>query len=534
MKRIQIFAAGKKDTFDNVFTLIRSVDEIYQQEMWKQISGSKSLKLFEAYLTDDRFAVFIDTIETKGEYSIDIGEVPKLIKFGQFRKRPEVFLPHIPASSTGSEWWPGTLNHGFSLKQWYRNGFKVLTANEEALDKLFTFIRSRTGITIEKLQDFLGCMISLSSSFDTQPRICYNPDNGKIVFYLPDGVAPSKRRVVIEAWEGKECCYKQMIDLTEEKDWVAIDIPFKSVQLGYELYEKNQDENWVIIAANRNYLMRRIQIDMGLVVGKLNVKKEADEEELDIVVRDNTINIGHEDGEQPWMDAEQTRYKINRGQELRSLGSIFTRFAEKTSKEKLRQIINDHIYKNAVKELWIWDPYIDISILSPLLVLGLTNPSLDVRLLLSECSGERLNPADEASSSSNAPSTGRGGQIEDILDTMTRCSAIYKKLHTREAGMQRLKETKNFSVRNWFRSGKHAFHDRFIITENAVWQIGSSLKDLGDYHSTVYRLEGDIADAIRGEFERAWNGNFDPMNPDGMEVFPELHWIKRKEGTVNV
>lgn len=100
--------------------------------------------------------------------------------------------------------------------------------------------------------------------------------------------------------------------------------------------------------------------------------------------------------------------------------------------------------------------------------------------------------------------------------------------------MQRLKETKNFSVRNWFRSGKHAFHDRFIITEKAVWQIGSSLKDLGDYHSTIYRLEGDIADAIRGEFERAWNGNFDPMNPDGMEVFPELHWIKRKAGTVNV
>ena len=44
MKRIQIFAVGKKDIFDNVFTLIRSVDEIYQQEVWKQSSGSKSLK----------------------------------------------------------------------------------------------------------------------------------------------------------------------------------------------------------------------------------------------------------------------------------------------------------------------------------------------------------------------------------------------------------------------------------------------------------------------------------------------------------
>lgn len=52
-------------------------------------------------------------------------------------------------------------------------------------------------------------------------------------------------------------------------------------------------------------------------------------------------------------------------------------------------------------------------------------------------------------------------------------------------------------------SGK-ALHDRFIITDNSYWSVGSSLKDLGNKDTIVSKLGDEVKDALLETFENRW------------------------------
>ena len=49
-----------------------------------------------------------------------------------------------------------------------------------------------------------------------------------------------------------------------------------------------------------------------------------------------------------------------------------------------------------------------------------------------------------------------------------------------------------------------ALHDRYLITDDSVWSIGSSLKDLGKKDTIVSKLGDEIKFALQETFEKRW------------------------------
>lgn len=49
-----------------------------------------------------------------------------------------------------------------------------------------------------------------------------------------------------------------------------------------------------------------------------------------------------------------------------------------------------------------------------------------------------------------------------------------------------------------------ALHDRYLITDDSVWSVGSSLKDLGNKDTIVSKLGDEIKFALQETFEKRW------------------------------
>ena len=245
-------------------------------------------------------------------------------------------------------------------------------------------------------------------------------------------------------------------------------------------------------------------------------------QKLDITIRQKHIVSGYSASKQPWISLERLRIKTNKGVEIRQLGSLFLPYKGGASHQESQQLIKEELFDKAEQRIWIWDPYLDGSVLDDLIILGLSKRSLEIKLLLSEHKGERtterkiLEQTDSSQSQNDLT----------VLKVFPRCASIRNYIDER---IEDLSTLKNLKVRNWYRAGKHTFHDRFIIIDDLVWSIGSSLKDIGNYHTTIYRLEGDLPGQVIDEFQKGWNGNFGHMDPNGLSVFPNWKDIKKED-----
>lgn len=234
--RFQIFAAGKKGNYNNIFTMVRHIRTNDLNLSWKKIgSGRGNVKLFEGYLEESKGKELLHEITASGNCTINVDNKENIILFGDLLERAAVFVPNIPGSPVNLGWWPGTLNHGFELKQWYRSGFDIASSSEKNFQRSFALIKTRTGVAIEYLQDFLGSVLYIKKGHECNPVVKYNPDNCKVVFYLQGTVQHKERKVTIELWEGNECCQKQLFELSGEERSIVFDAPFYPTQLGYEL-----------------------------------------------------------------------------------------------------------------------------------------------------------------------------------------------------------------------------------------------------------------------------------------------------------
>lgn len=519
--RIQIFAVGKQGNYKNLFTIIRVLESSDTKgNIWIKRQSKNNFRLFECYVTTSEGIDFFHKIKEERNVTIPYQEKDITIEFGEMLARQPIFIPNISETSLARNWWPGSLKEGFRFCMLYGNS--EIEIGEKAKENAFEFVKKMANVNLYYLQDLIGTVLCIHDQDLPLITFQFNPDKMLQVFALHGDQIPQKRRVIIQAWESEETLESQMFDLTEENPFCIMPLPFSPIKTGYELYEW-KDASWKIVKKHSSYLMRKIHIGMNMTVGKLIVKKEDTEEEHNITVRQNPIVVGETDEEQPWVVAELQRTKRNKGIEIRQLASIFLPYQGQESNQIWKDLIYQEILQKASKRLWIWDPYLDGSILDPIYILGLSRRGLDIRLLLSEWLGEKVKKVTEADTKPSRKNLTANG----ALAFLPRCSSIANYFE------QRMKETPslpNIEIRNWFRSGSHSFHDRFIIVDDAVWHVGSSIKDIGNYHSTIYRLEGDLPKQVIKEFEKGWDGHFSNMQPTGFKVFPDCQWI---EGDTN-
>jgi hypothetical protein len=495
-----IFAVKENDEYRNIFTYIRNQVDVPTFE-WTSLSGKHGVKRFNGCFSLNEGKCLIERMTSNSSFGCHVKGEDINITFGNLKKRDPVFLPYDYQNSVANGWWPGTLRHGFWLDEWY-----CLNANTTLHDGTVDFIRKSTGFDLHRLPDFINTILRITSLEAYTPQIIYNPDQKNIVFMLNGEVEPCKHRVVINLFETKEALYCETIDLPQGIEYVALPAPFEPKYCGFDLYKKENDK-WILIASANHALVRKIFIRMGLIQGKLKVEKNDESEECDIVsYEEHPVEI--KTPYEPWVIAEEERERLNQAFELRQLGSIFVRNDGQGNRDKIASIIHDVIYESAYKNIYIWDPYLDESVLDYLIYMALKIPSIKIKLLLSE-SGKKKDCIKP------------DGSMD--LSVFQRCKGIESFLSHQDKSLH------NLEARNWFREGNPAFHDRFIITDIGVWHLGSSLKDIGNYHTTIYRLHEELAKQVREEFENAWGGDFGALKPYGFSFYPNFQWFHKPE-----
>jgi hypothetical protein len=60
---------------------------------------------------------------------------------------------------------------------------------------------------------------------------------------------------------------------------------------------------------------------------------------------------------------------------------------------------------------------------------------------------------------------------------------------------------------------KSALHDRYIITDDSVWSVGASLKDLGNKDTIISKLGDEVKDALSETFEKRWQESQSSIPP---------------------
>lgn len=520
--RVQLFVAGKQGQYKNFFSVMKEVTyDTADTGRWKKQKGKNNFTLFECYLPLLDGQDLFQTIQGNKQLLFVHQEREITIEFGELMVRPSIFMPNIPHNSVDKGWWPGSLSEGFRLNMLFGNVDVELGI--KAKQNAFRFIKEKAAVNLEFLHDFIGSVLYLHNV--SQPiSFQFNPDSMHLTFALHNGeTAKKEKRVVFEAWEGDEALESEIFDMSANQTYTMWKLPFSPTKISYRLYQM-QDKRWKLVKQHTSYLANNIQVNVNLTVGKLIVKKEEETEDHDITIRQRPIVLGSSFSKQPWLPLERGRVKTNKGVEIRQLGSLFLAYKGGVTHREIQQLIKEELFDKAEQQIWIWDPYLDHSVLDDLIILALSKRSLDIKLLLSEHKGERTT-------GDKIPEKKDSSQSQNELiasKSFPRCASI------RDYLSEKIEETstlKNFKIRNWYRAGKHTFHDRFIIIDNFVWSIGSSLKDIGNYHTTIYRLEGDLPDQVIDEFKKGWNGEFGHMDPNGLSVFP--NWKDIKKGDNN-
>lgn len=502
---ISICAIKKEETFFNVFTLVRDRLDL-ESCSWRKKNSGKKIKFFYACFLREEAEKIIEQMTSENSFCLQVGEQSFEIEFGVLKQRTPVFMPNDIGNSVANDWWPGTLSDGFNLYQWFCNETTDTFLHRKTIEDIRDFL----GIQIDKLSDLLYGIVrinSIESSFSA--KVSYNPDNQNVFFYLKGDIPLAQFRVVLLLHEGEEAIYKKMVDLPSNSHSFFIKSPFNPTNLGYELYQLCKDNTWQLIASKLGTLLRGISIEIGIIQGKLKVINDEKEEDYNVVSNSSPVVVdgSEEDIEQPWIRAELDRNNRNRAIELEEVGSMFMPSDGSDSHKKLMDIIDEKIIKPENKFIYVWDPYLDGDILHYFVVQALRYPSMRVQMILSE-GGPSIRGCGKSTKLNYAQ--------EVDLTQFDRCDSLIQEFQQISDGLH----VNNLQIRNWYRSGKPVFHDRFIITSHGVWQLGSSLKDIGNYHTTIYKLDGNLPAQVEAEFKRAWEGDFRNIKPSGFQVIP--------------
>ena len=138
-------------------------------------------------------------------------------------------------------------------------------------------------------------------------------------------------------------------------------------------------------------------------------------------------------------------------------------FVEKGRELKALNTIENLLKSNTEEYVKIWDPYIASRIL---VIVEAVPMTLKVMILTS--------------------------QIED--------EAIFKRYY------EQLTKTRHVKILRIERipDGAPPFHDRFIVTKNRAWQIGTSLKDVGRKDTTISELRNEQKNIVEKAFDYYW------------------------------
>lgn len=206
----------------------------------------------------------------------------------------------------------------------------------------------------------------------------------------------------------------------------------------------------------------------------------------------------HVDPAPSWEVAERLDSIRREQEDLYRRGRLFVYRGGSTERERAVQDVKYLIRTRMEGYLDIWDPYFGGEEAVEF-VPSVYDSNMPIRILTSldttpeekhaSCTGAPLHPVAAASGPAPRQSSAKELKIRNLKTAVAKLRRPADNL----PGLTNIR----------CRRGSSYFHDRFILTNNACWQLGCSLNQLGGVVSTI--VEFPYPDLIQRAFDDNWN-----------------------------
>lgn len=332
------------------------------------------------------------------------------------------------------------------------------TFTEDELTRIDGFVDELLGVNLLKYSEYFGAII-----------LCFaNP----FLRHIKESLSESKNQVILQLFERKgKTIIGGKIELSDErmsgkgfvvtqnieKPSFVVNIPCPPDKLRFRLFSSDG----TLIEDTSGYFMEEIRMHMGVISNKRKVRIENsdgqnEEFEIDIV---NYENKKYEERN----TAQSAIFKSTKNRELDSLEEkrefIYFPGNSKESKKKAQMIVRE-LLSRARERCVICDPYISGSDVFQY-ALFVNHSNVQVKLL---SSAKHLSETKKGETKSN------GEQLKETIDNI-------------------LSQDKTLKINCHVLLGrkKSPLHDRFIIIDDDVYLLGSSLNEFGSRATTLFK-----------------------------------------------
>lgn len=332
-------------------------------------------------------------------------------------------------------------------------------------------IKSEIRVDLGKFPDRFGNFLVLAPEIRIRAVFYGHPDHASRLFIEFDlrDIDVSDLYLILESRQEPEVLSSYYGPISKSK--MFIDNFDRSGEICLEVYSLRENR---LVFRKTGRLINQIHVNMSMGVGTRNVvtktvQGEDKTETLNLISKEMHPALEKILTPQQSIDS---RVIEKRKLALIEKGALvhFPAGSRQKALDTIRRLLRDQISG----QVCIWDPYFgeeDLQTYLPFVV----DVNMNIRII-TDLTGDRKAVE---------------GTFEDFAK---RCQKAIQDL--RNAGVR------NIQMRCRFENNGQPFHDRFILTTNRCWMLGSSLNSIGKSHSLMVEIE--YPEIIQAEFDALW------------------------------
>ncbi|WP_378955750.1 VPA1262 family N-terminal domain-containing protein [Pelosinus sp. sgz500959] len=372
---------------------------------------------------------------------------------------------------------------------------KMFSENDQI--KISEFIKETLGIDLLNFSEFFGAVIlSCPNPYIRKFEERLSRDRQKIVYEIYERQGQSLIDGEIEISEerpsGKGFVIRELI----KKNKGIINIPYEPCEFRTRMFSKQKE----LIEDMSGHFIKSINLSMGIIGGKREIHEINQKDGMEMIHKVDVITDEVHSIVGDSLDIKTPTILLTEKEKHRVMDALkmqreFIYFPGKTndSVENARQILREIISK-ASERCMIVDPYLsgpDVIKFS----LFVSNSKFEIRLISSAAFLSKKYNEDGDEEIDNDPSN---EQLEVQVEPVTYGGMLNSTIE------QLMKQDKTLRLKCRVLKGrkKSPVHDRFLIVDNEVYILGSSLNEFGSRATTLFRVPDPRV--IIGEAEKWW------------------------------
>lgn len=462
-ENINLFSIGildKRNVKDNRVLLKELSGNKYSIFLYREYYNLKSLKFFLLSYDGEKLVDPIDNVDLKITNSSfkDISLLDSACISDLFKN----LIPDLRYNYLIFEYFILNKEHLYKVDD-----------EQVKLENFYNIMQEGFNIDLEYFNDRLGNILILIPELRIRSKffgVYFDEHKFFIENYIDKDINKKDLILYIKSEMNNEILDSKIIYPIKEK--ILIDRFSKDGKITLEIWSRSEKK---IIYRDSGILVKSIHTNIGLIAGQRKViryEKDGKLKEEKIVELISKEYISDKHIKKDISSTIVERYIKNKKNELLKNKELM-QYKGNEHKKAVQDIID--IFNKKTKEfLYLWDPYFSEKDLSEYIPY-IESLSLKINII-----------SDFASGLKNA--------YKGENDFKEKIKKVINELKNAKIS--------NIEFRYTIGNLGFPFHDRFIITKDNCWMIGSSFNSIGDAHSLIVKINNP--DIIQEEFEKLW------------------------------